>query len=116
LERHVQIGAYVAAGHVRSGGDPTRLDVHVLVKTRSPRLQSLTVERSDGQNRWWLMAAMDLERAILAGHYPPSPGPLCIECEHRRACRGWVGDVVRHRETRSLPMASAARPSVALSI
>lgn len=116
LERHLQIGAYVAAGHVRSGGDPSRLDVHVLVKTKTPRLQVLTVERGEGENRWWLAAAVDLERAILAGNYPPSPGPLCVECEYRRTCRNWVGDLSPHRSSRLLPMARLAQTLVALPI
>jgi hypothetical protein len=116
LTRHLQIGAYVAADHVRSGGDPSRLHVHVLVKTKSPRLEVLTVERTEGQNRWWLMAAMELERAILAGHYPPSPGPLCIECEHGRACSGWAHEAPRHQAPKSLPVLHRDESPVALTI
>ena len=116
LARHLQIGAYVAAGHIRSGGDPSCLAVHVLVKTKSPRLDVLSVERSEGQNRWWLRAAIDLERAILAGNYPPTPGPLCVECEYGRACTGWLSDSPRPGRARALPMVRNGGSPTARSI
>lgn len=98
LIRHLQVGAYVAAKCVLDGG-PATVDVHVIVKTKAPSVQAHRVQRGEPANRWWFRAAMDIERAILSGHYPPIPGPLCHECEFARQCESWTGDV-RHAEHR----------------
>lgn len=84
--RHLQIGGYAYAAR-RSARTPAPLAVHVLVKLkRAPRIETRVVERSDAELGWWIRAAAEIEQAIGAGLFPPSPSPLCIECEHARAC------------------------------
>jgi putative RecB family exonuclease len=105
LVRHLQIGAYVAAKCELDGG-PVTVDVHVVTKTRTPQVDVHQVTRGEPDNRWWFQAAMDIERAILAGHFPPSPGPTCYECEYQRHCETWVG--VARENVRHLPIAAHA--------
>lgn len=86
LVRHLQVGAYAYAWNTLHGG-PSAIDVHVLVKLkREPRIETHTIERGEPDTRWWLRTAAEIEAAISAGHFPPSPSPLCNDCEHARAC------------------------------
>jgi hypothetical protein len=91
LERHLQVGAYVAAANALHGG-PSRVRVHTITKAKVPKVDELVVERGESGNRWFFGAARAIERAILAGHFPPSPGPTCFECEFGKACLKWGED------------------------
>jgi hypothetical protein len=88
LERHLQVGAYATVWNTLHGG-PSQVELHVLVKNKKPRLDSIRIERGEGNTAWWFAAAKSIEDAILDGHYPPSPGPLCVECEYQRTCARW---------------------------
>lgn len=105
LTRHLQIGAYVAAKCELDGG-PVTVDVHVVTKTKTPAVDVHRVVRGEPANAWWFRAALDIERAILAGHFPPSPGPTCHECEYQRRCETWTG--VEAHAARHLPMVAHA--------
>lgn len=86
LVRHLQVGAYAYATHA-DAEVPTRLSVQVLIKLkREPRIETYVVERSEADLGWWIRAASEIEDAIAAGLFPPSPSPLCMECEYARAC------------------------------
>jgi len=92
LIRHLQVGAYAFAWNSLHGG-PSQLEVQVIVKLkREPRVETYNIERGEVHTRWWLTAARDIERAIAAGIFPPSPSALCHECEHETACAAFTGD------------------------
>jgi hypothetical protein len=107
LERHLQVGAYVAAANVLHGG-PSRVRVHTIMKTKVPKVEELVVERGEPGNRWFFHAARAIEGAILAGHFPPSPGPTCFECEFGKACLDWRGEQPARQRPASLRRASQA--------
>lgn len=72
---------------------PSQIEVQVIVKLkREPRVETYTIERGEEQTRWWLAAAREIERAIAAGNFPPSPSALCHECEYETACAAFTGD------------------------
>ncbi len=85
LDRHLQVGAYVAAANAMHGG-PAEVHVHVIVKIKKPRLEVHRVTRGESENGWFYEAAKAIEEAIQAQLFPPAPGPTCIECEFGRAC------------------------------
>jgi CRISPR/Cas system-associated exonuclease Cas4 (RecB family) len=64
------------------------IEVMAIVRTKRPRLQHVTLPHDGDVSRWFMRAAASIERAILAGHFPPAPGPMCASCEYRRACLG----------------------------
>jgi putative RecB family exonuclease len=101
LERHLQVGAYASAWNALHGG-PSQVELHVIVKTKKPRIDAIKVERSEKNTTWWFAAARAIEEAILDGHFPPSPGPLCVECEYQRTCARW-GDVTGETRRRRRP-------------
>jgi len=104
LERHLQIGAYASVWNALHGG-PSQVEVHVLVKNKKPRLDVIQIERGEANSAWWFGAAQAIEEAIVAGHFPPSPGPLCVECEYQRTCARWGEVTVEARRRRpSLPV------------
>lgn len=79
VPRHLQVGAYAAA----TNGLP--VEIHVLVRRRDAIVDVLHY-KPDG---WWPHAAASLERGILAGHFAPSPGPMCSSCDFTSACSDW---------------------------
>ncbi len=108
--RHLQVGSYVAAANTLHGG-PARVAIHAILKQRVPRVEEYPIERGESDNAWFFWAAKSIESAIQAGHFPPSPGPLCIECEFGKACLAERGERVHQRESfvrraapRSLPI------------
>ena len=99
LERHLQVGAYASVWNTLHGG-PSQVELHILVKNKKPRLDLIQVERGESSTTWWFGAAKAIEEAILDGHFPPSPGPLCVECEYQRTCARWgevTGEASRRR-------------------
>ena len=92
LIRHLQVGAYAFAWNSLHGG-PSQLEVQVIVKLkREPRVETYAIERGEERTRWWLAAARDIECAISAGIFPPSPSALCHECEYEAVCAVFTGD------------------------
>ncbi len=104
LARHLQVGTYCVAWNSLHGG-PSQIEVHVIVKLkREPRVESYRVERGEPATRWWLTAAGAIERAIAARHFPPTPGPLCTECEYDSACAAWLDGEPFVQPVRRLPV------------
>jgi CRISPR/Cas system-associated exonuclease Cas4 (RecB family) len=115
LQRHLQIGCYAYASHLLHGGN-SLIEVHALVKLKTaPRVQQLVVERSAVDLWWWLRAAAEIESAIAAGNYPPSPGPLCRECEFQRRCESMKPEVIAPRHFNSRRPAPLAETLSALA-
>ncbi len=107
IVRHLQVGAYVTAANALHGG-PARIAIHAILKQRSPRVEEYPVERGEPDNAWFFHAAKAIESAIQAGHFPPSPGPTCFECEFGKAClasRGEVVPVTRMRKANRIEQA-----------
>jgi CRISPR/Cas system-associated exonuclease Cas4 (RecB family) len=86
LTTSMQFGAYLMAidQHWRGG----EMDVVVLVKNRTPRVQQVRLRPNPRSERWFLTAAFSIERAIEAGLFPPAPGYGCSGCEYQRRCLG----------------------------
>lgn len=108
LARNLQLGAYSFALRAERGAE-AKLSVHVLVKLkREPRLDVFDVQLSASEIAWWTAAAGDIEAAIAAGHFPPTPSPLCHQCEYQRACAGRRYSRIRQPDVRALGQLSAA--------
>ena len=102
--RHLQLGAYAYARTYADESAVIRVDVMVKLK-REARVVSYAYPGA--LMPWWISAAHEIERAIDAEVFPPSPGPLCIECEYRATCLK-VG--VPQARPRSLPIAPPPPP------
>jgi putative RecB family exonuclease len=70
------------------------VELLALVRTKRPRVQHAVLPRDRDVSRWFMRAAASIERAILAGHFPPAPGTACPSCEYRRACLGVEAEAV----------------------
>lgn len=89
LRAGLQFAAYrTAARHF--GVD---VEVMALLRTRRPKLQHVVLPHDRDVSRWFMRTAASIERAILAGHFPPAPGMACSSCEYRRACLGVAAEV-----------------------
>ena len=114
LLRHLQVGSYVTAANVLHGG-PARVIIHAILKQKVPRIEEYPVERGESDNGWFFHAAKAIESAILAGHFPPAPGPTCFECEFGKAClayRGETAPVSRLRKTNRIEQAPRTQLAV----
>lgn len=64
------------------------VELLALVRAKRPRVQHAVLPRDRDVSRWFMRAAASIERAILAGHFPPAPGASCASCEYCGACLG----------------------------
>lgn len=94
LRTGLQFAAYRTAARY-AGVD---VEVYALVRTKKPRVQHVVLPHDGAVSRWFMHAAARIERAILAGHFPPAPGPLCASCEYRDACLGTEAGLVAEVE------------------
>lgn len=86
LTTSLQFAAYLMALDQHwEGGE---LDLAVLIKNRTPRVQRLKLHPNAKTERWFLSAATEIERSIQAGLFPPAPGYGCSGCEYQRRCLG----------------------------
>jgi putative RecB family exonuclease len=82
----IQFAAYLCA--MDEHGLADALDLEILVKTKTPKLQRITLVPTPEIKQWFWETAAAIEGAIAAGHFPPSPGFGCGYCEYKRQCLG----------------------------
>ena len=109
LTTGLQFGAYLF-GIERLWGNG-ELELAVIVKNKAPRIQRLKLHPNARTAAWFLRAATDIERSILAGHFPPAPGWSCGTCEYQRRCLGNVEDEPSDAKAQQV----ASRPAMAVS-
>lgn len=70
------------------------VELMALLRTKITKIQHVVLPHDRDVSRWFMWTAASIERAILAGHFPPAPGMACSSCEFRRACLGAEAEVV----------------------
>jgi putative RecB family exonuclease len=71
--------------------EPTRFRFTVLVKTKTPRVQHVNVDRAEDRTGRLGDLIRTVERAIRAEAFYPVETPLnCSACPYRRPCREWT--------------------------
>lgn len=91
IASNVQVAAYLMAIDVLRAAET--LDILVIIKNKSPRIQQVRLRPRPESRRWFLESASSIERAIQDGHFPPAPGRGCASCEYQQRCLGQVLDV-----------------------
>lgn len=86
----IQFSAYRTAARYH-GVD---VELMALIRTKTPKLQHAVLPHDRDVSRWFMASAATIERAVLAGHFPPASGMACSSCEYRRACLGVQAEVV----------------------
>lgn len=109
LERSLHIGAYVAAKCELDGG-PVNVTMHVVRTGETPAIEHHLVERGEPGNAWWVRAALNIEKGIAAGHFPPSRGPKCRLCAYARRCENWTESAGVSGREHSMAPAHVAMP------
>ncbi len=87
-EVDLRVGLQFAAYRTAARHFGVDVEVIALVRTKSPKVQHVVLPHDRDVSRWFMRSAASIERAILAGHFPPAPGMACSSCEFRRACLG----------------------------
>ena len=86
LVTNLQFAAYryVAREHERP-------DVRLvsLVKTKAPKVQEVSLRPATSMSaEWFVRVVAEVEAAIAAGVFPPTPGMSCATCDYRAPCFG----------------------------
>lgn len=85
-ETDLRVGLQFAAYRTLARYHGVDVEVLALVRTKVPRVQHVVLPHDAQVSRWFMGAAVRIERAILAGHFPPAPGMACSSCDYRQAC------------------------------
>lgn len=85
LRTNLQFAGYRTVMRARGAG---LLRLVVLVKTKTPKIQDVALEADRRIEAWFLRAAVQIERAILSGQFPPAPGMACSMCDYPVLCAG----------------------------
>lgn len=83
LRTNLQFAGYRAVMRARGAGV---LRLVVLVKTKTPKIQDVALEADARIEAWFHRAAIEIERAILSGQFPPAPGMACSMCDYPERC------------------------------
>jgi putative RecB family exonuclease len=108
LARHIQLTSYRYAYAQLFKRDAT-IKVTSLLKQRKPRIETYEAIRTREDDAWFVHLAVESNRGIEAGIFPPSPSFLCGDCEYAEQCRKWRGPAnTNHQDGHvRLPLAAA---------
>jgi hypothetical protein len=93
LPDNLQLTAYSYAYETLFGRPPKDLKVINLVRTKNPKVETLTTgrEKKDYERLFYL--AKEFLRGIRAGVFLPNRGCwMCKDCEYDQDCREWTGN------------------------
>lgn len=89
VDESLQATCYVHAAQ-EMFGETASVEYAVLVKTKTPKLQRLTTERSEQDVRRLGETIRLIDEAIQAGQFYPNPSPRnCSTCSYRGPCAAW---------------------------
>ena len=110
LARHIQLTSYRYAYSQLFKRDAT-LKVTALLKQRKPRVETYEAIRTREDDAWFVHLAVEANRGIEAGIFPPSPSFLCGDCEYADQCRKWRGPASTNRQPDAHARQSVASPA-----
>jgi CRISPR/Cas system-associated exonuclease Cas4 (RecB family) len=110
LARHIQLTSYRYAYAQLHKRDAT-LKVTALLKQRKPRVETYEAVRTKEDDAWFVYLAVEANRGIEAGIFPPSPSFLCGDCEYADHCRKWRGSANTNRKHDDHPHHPVAAPA-----
>jgi putative RecB family exonuclease len=90
LERHLQLSTYALVYLLLRSRIP-RLRLDVLLKTKQPRVERMETARTVEDLAWTAHLIQRVAGSIASGHFYPSPGWICGECEYFAHCQAWRG-------------------------
>jgi putative RecB family exonuclease len=112
LARHIQLTGYRYAYSQLFKRDAT-LKVTALLKQRTPRVETYEAIRTREDDAWFVHLAVEANRGIAAGIFPPSPSFLCGDCEYADHCRRWRGSARTNRQLDDRAHHPVAAPAAA---
>jgi putative RecB family exonuclease len=88
LALNVQLSAYSYAMSQIKGKRP-KLRMDCLLKTKTPRLERIPIERGEDDDVRLFVLAQEVLKAVRAEVFPPRPDWPCRDCEYRYLCPAW---------------------------
>ena len=84
-------------------GEPTTVEYTVLIKTKTPRIQKLPVERQEADLGRLGDIVKNIEKGVQAGiFYPVESAMNCSTCPYRGPCREWGRPKLPHEDSTAL--------------
>ena len=112
LSRHIQLTSYRYAYAQLFKRDAT-IKVTALLKQRKPRIETYEAIRTREDDAWFVHLAVEANRGIEAGIFPPSPSFLCGDCEYADHCRKWRGPANTNYQDGHVRLPLAAATTIA---
>lgn len=84
-------------------GEPTTVEYTVLIKTKTPKIQKLPVERQQADLGRLGDIVKNIEKGVQAGiFYPVESAMNCSTCPYRGPCREWGRPKLPHEDSTAL--------------
>jgi CRISPR/Cas system-associated exonuclease Cas4 (RecB family) len=84
-------------------GEPTTVEYTVLIKTKTPKIQKLPVERQEADLGRLGDIVKNIEKGVQAGiFYPVESAINCSTCPYRGPCRDWGRPRIPHEDSTAL--------------
>lgn len=90
VDKDIQLSAYSIGHRIRHQKRETALELHRVIKTKTPGTQIIRTTRSDDDLKWFLRLLEQVAGGIQAGTFPPNPtGWWCspTSCGYYDICR-----------------------------
>ncbi|MCD6219808.1 PD-(D/E)XK nuclease family protein [Candidatus Calescamantes bacterium] len=88
-EQDLQLTAYYLAYKVKKQKPPKGLRFDVIVRTKTPKIQQISISKTDEDTTRFLKILTQVTRAIHAGIFYPNESFYCNVCGYRELCKKW---------------------------
>ena len=88
-EQDLQLTAYYLAYKIKKQKPPKGLRFDVIVRTKTPKIQQITLNKTDEDTTRFLKVLTQVTKAINSGIFYPHESFYCNVCGYRELCRKW---------------------------
>ncbi len=86
----IQLTAYSVLFKESTDQEPSKVELHTLVKTKTPKLVITQIEPATENQQYRLFKQIEsYMRGIEAEDYVPNPGLACLSCQFLGECKNW---------------------------
>ena len=88
-KQDLQLTAYYLAYKIKKKTPPQGLRFDVIVRTKTPKIQQITLNKTDEDTTRFLKILTQVTRAIKSGIFYPNESFYCNVCGYRELCKKW---------------------------
>jgi RecB family exonuclease len=88
-EQDLQLTAYYLAYKIKKQKPPQGLRFDVIVRTKTPKIQQITISKTDEDTTRFLKILTQVTKAISSGIFYPHESYFCNVCGYKKLCKKW---------------------------